>query len=176
MSLLLHNVHFVVWSCMEDVVHHNVLRCLFRNHVICRLPFVWGRFKCTNINGFVNRDVSFIFKEREFLFRHHKNLFGCNALFVDDQPSKHIRNKALECCYFLHTWPSPSIIDNTTTSCHLYIEKRIPAQNVPLYLENHSTYGQPQISQMIWAVCDRQFFAKSSKSWNTLIEYFPISL
>lgn len=161
---------------MEDVVHHNVLRCLFRNHVICRLPFVWGRFKCTNINGFVNRDVSFIFKEREFLFRHHKNLFGCNALFVDDQPSKHIRNKALECCYFLHTWPSPSIIDNTTTSCHLYIEKRIPAQNVPLYLENHSTYGQPQISQMIWAVCDRQFFAKSSKSWNTLIEYFPISL
>lgn len=45
-----------------------------------------------NMNGFDRKDLLFLFKEKEVLFRHHKKLFGCkecNSLFIDDQTNKH---------------------------------------------------------------------------------------
>ena len=72
---LCHYSHIiVVWSCMEDVVLHYVLRRLFLENVICKLAFIWGKSKCTNTNGFISRDVSFLLEEKEVYFRHHKNL------------------------------------------------------------------------------------------------------
>lgn len=38
--LLLEDFHVDVWSCMDDVVLHNVLQRLFPQHIICRLTFM----------------------------------------------------------------------------------------------------------------------------------------
>lgn len=77
MSVLIQNFHIHVWSCMKDVVLHNVLRHLFSQNVIRTLAFVWSISKCTNTNGFISRDISFLLKHEIFLFKHHKNMFGC---------------------------------------------------------------------------------------------------
>ena len=181
MSLLLQNFYVAVWSCMEDAILHKVLRRLFPEEVISRLQFVWGRSKCTNTNGFISRDEPYLLKEKEVLFKHHKNLFGCkegNILFVDDQPSKHIRNKASECCYFPHTWPGPRVIDNITTACYLYIEKLIHAPNVPLYLANHITDGLPPIPRYHkWfePFVTLNCLPNTSESRNTLSMHYSLS-
>ena len=141
MSLLLLSFHVVVWSCMADVVLHNVLWCQFLEDTFHKLAFMWGRLQCTNKIGFISRDAS-------FLFRHHKNLFGCRKgkiLFIMMNLVYTLRTRPRSATISPYIWPGPKVIDNITTSCYLYIEKLIHAPNVPPYLGNYIIGGQPPI-------------------------------
>ena len=113
-------------------------------HIIC----VGHIKKCMNTNGFTSRDKSFLLKEKETLFRHHKNVWLQGGQYIVCWLStyKDIRNKASECCYSPHTWPGYRVIDNNTIACYLFRHYEFYTHTkVLLYLENHVTYGQPPI-------------------------------
>ena len=90
---------------MEDVVLHNVFRCLFLENIISDWHLC-GAYQSLWIRmvSLVDMYLSF-FERKKSSLGTTKKLFGCsegNISFVNDQPSKHMKNKASKCYYFLH--------------------------------------------------------------------------
>ena len=134
-SLLLHNFHVVVWSCIEDVVIHNVLRCLFLENVIYRLALYGANWSAQIQMGSLV-ETCFLPKKEVFLGTTKIYLVAWRAVFcllmISLANTSRRRPRSVATSPTL--WPGPRVIDNISTTCDLYIKKLIHTPIVPLYL------------------------------------------
>ena len=137
---------------MDDWKLRHVLEILFFPRVYRSFQFTWGRSRYTNTRAFISKNIPYLLKEYKTLQDACSGIFFFHedqVLFVDDMPSKCVRNPPFS-GYYPFSWnglDTPRVLNNITEALYPYLYYLKDAPSVSDYVKTIPSDGQQPIDR-----------------------------